>query len=905
MILRSAAFPKGAGRRSLLGRCAGCRSAAALLLVLGLSTCGDSTGPPPVALIELLDGLLSAEVATSLSFSVRIDEASGIPIEGTPIVFSPSLGSGTVLPTTLTTGATGQVMVTWTLGETAGTQSVRVSAGEKSIVVEASATPGAPEAVVSFSGDTQIGVVGAQLDAPVVVQVQDRFGNGVPGVLVIFEPVTGSVSATHVTSDEAGNAQTGWTLGEHMGPQSLTATSDADAVTFSATAEPGPPSSVTVVSGDEQTGQVGMALQEPLVLDVRDEFANAATGATVTLSGDGSADPTNQTVDADGRISARWTLGTVSGPQVLTVAAGVASVDMQAVAVPGPPSLVEAVSGTAQQSYATATLTDPIVARVLDEFGNVVPGGDVSFVVTEGGGTVVPLTVRSDADGRAQSVWTLGVVIGGHALEARVEGADSGLFTAEAVSGPPAQLVSPSGNAQTAVVAATLPDAIVFEVLDVFGTPVPGALVTMTVSGGGGSLEPDSAATSTTGRVSTVWTLGTTAGPQAVEASVPGVSVPTTVSATALAGPPTEIVANSGDGQTPVVETSVAVAPSVRVSDAFGNPVAGVSVSFVVVAGGGSATGTAQATNALGIATVGSWTVGSAVGLNTLSAMTSGIGSVTFSATSVLTPVFDIYLRFVGTPPTASQRVAFDAASSRWAQLVTADLTDVSLVVAAGGCGGLGHPAIDEIVDDVLIFAQVDSIDGPGGILGSAGPCFVRAANGLSIAGSMRFDVDDVDELEASGNLGDVILHEMGHVLGIGTLSGWYDILQDRGGPDPFFPGAAAVSHYTTAGGTAQSPVPVANTGGGGTRDAHWREANMGAELMTGFLASGMPNPLSAITVGALQDLGYVVNHSAADAYNVSSGLRLEADELIQLIEMAPPPPLVIDEHGRVIPIRR
>ena len=103
-------------------------------------------------------------------------------------------------------------------------------------------------------------------------------------MLVIFEPASGSVSATQVTSDEAGNAQTGWTLGERVGPQALGATADADSVSFSATAEPGPPSSVTIVSGDGQVGQVGVALPEPTVLDVRDEFANAATGVNVTFS---------------------------------------------------------------------------------------------------------------------------------------------------------------------------------------------------------------------------------------------------------------------------------------------------------------------------------------------------------------------------------------------------------------------------------------------------------------------------------------------------------------------------------------------------------------------------------------------------------------------------------------------
>ncbi len=462
-----------------------------------------------------------------------------------------------------------------------------------------------------------------------------------------------------------------------------------------------------------------------------------------------------------------------------------------------------------------------------------------------------------------------------------------------------------SGNGQTAVVATTLPESIVWEVLDVAGTAVPGAPVTFTVTAGGGVVDPGSASTSTAGQVSATWTLGTTAGAQSIEASVPGVPAPTTVSATALPGPPTQVAINSGNGQSPLIQTAVAVSPSVLVTDAFGNPVQGVAVTFEVEAGGGSATGTEQVTNAVGVATVGSWTVGSAEGLNALSATASGVGTVTFNATAVLAPVFEIAVRFTGTPPSASQRTAFEVAASRWQQLVTGDLSDTPLVAAAGACGGLDHPAIDETVDDLLIFAEIVAIDGLGGTLGSAGPCVIRLSNGLPVAGFMRFDEADLASLEASGSLGDVILHEMGHVLGLGALSKWYDILQDRGGPDPFFPGTAALSHYTAAGGTAPSPVPVANTGGGGTRDAHWREAHMGRELMTGFLSLGVSNPLSAITVGALQDLGYVVSVLAADAYTVSPGLRLEEDELIQLVEIAAPPPLGVDEQGRVMPIHR
>jgi len=66
------------------------------------------------------------------------------------------------------------------------------------------------------------------------------------------------------------------------------------------------------------------------------------------------------------------------------------------------------------------------------------------------------------------------------------------------------------------------------------------------------------------------------------------------------------------------------------------------------------------------------------------------------------------------------------------------------------------------------------------------------------------------------------------------------------------------------------NPVPVENSGGAGTVDAHWRESVMGKELMTGYV-SITSNPLSSITVGSLADMGYTVIYSYADPYTVNS----------------------------------
>ena len=94
----------------------------------------------------------------------------------------------------------------------------------------------------------------------------------------------------------------------------------------------------------------------------------------------------------------------------------------------------------------------------------------------------------------------------------------------------------------------------------------------------------------------------------------------------------------SGDGQTARINSNVAVAPAVIVRDANNQPVSGVSVTFAIEAGGGSVTGATAVTNASGVATVGSWKLGSTVVTNTLAATASGVtGSpVRFNATTRL-----------------------------------------------------------------------------------------------------------------------------------------------------------------------------------------------------------------------------------------------------------------------------
>jgi hypothetical protein len=197
---------------------------------------------------------------------------------------------------------------------------------------------------------------------------------------------------------------------------------------------------------------------------------------------------------------------------------------------------------------------------------------------------------------------------------------------------------------------------------------------------------------------------------------------------------------------------------------------------------------------------------------------------------------------------TPSQQAIFALAAARWSQIIIGDVPDVGAI------------------DDLEIFAQGVAIDGVGGILGQAGPTAFRPATFLPFQGIMQFDSADLANLESSGQLVDVILHEMGHVIGSGTIWNNLGLLTGAGGADPRFTGANATTEFNNRFGTAVPDVPVENTGGPGTRDSHWRESTFNNELMTGFLNPGV-NPISRITIGQWQDLGYQVNYLAADPY--------------------------------------
>lgn len=237
---------------------------------------------------------------------------------------------------------------------------------------------------------------------------------------------------------------------------------------------------------------------------------------------------------------------------------------------------------------------------------------------------------------------------------------------------------------------------------------------------------------------------------------------------------------------------------------------------------------------------------------------------------------YDITLRFFGAAMTADQQQLFHNAAARITQIIKGDLVNAAASpVNLNQCPNVTESIpINEEVDDVIIYASIRSIDGPGKILASAGPCYTRATSvgDMTAIGVMSFDSADLNTLAAGGSLQNVITHEMLHVVGIGTLwtSKEPDLVTDTGTATPKYNGVFARQACVAAGGTlaCSSYVPVEGTPEPvGTRDAHWRENTFNQEMMTGYLDPTAP--ISAITIGGLKDLGFVVDESQADAFTM------------------------------------
>lgn len=432
------------------------------------------------------------------------------------------------------------------------------------------------------------------------------------------------------------------------------------------------------------------------------------------------------------------------------------------------------------------------------------------------------------------------------------------------------------------------------------GRPAAGVRVDFEVVSGGGHTDLATAISGLDGIASVQWTLGLRVGPQELLAS-PGAGLEAVVTVTAHAGVPARLIPLSVSGRG-IRGNVVDSLPQVRVEDSAGVGVAGEPVTFSPASGSGFVGRAVVMSDSLGVASPGAWRLGVAPGAQRMTATVRDL-SVDFAVLAEVPPVdrLRIDLRFLG-PYAEAESAAVAQAAVRWQTLIRSQLPD--LTISSTGppppeCGVVAGESIDDVVIAVRFFDV--GPDPVAQLLGEATICLARAESLFPAVGLITLYTEEINR--GGFELRSVALHEIGHVLGLG-MGPWA-----FGNGGVAFVGARARQAYLLAGGLAPTYCPE-STGflcrgfpPITTIGNHWSEAVFGTELMTP-LANGPHEPLSAVTLAALRDMGYVADEYGADPFQILvSGTPLAAPSRSRVSDRVVSRPLArITRDGRVIP---
>ena len=520
---------------------------------------------------------------------------------------------------------------------------------------------GIPSSITIVSGNPQNGTVGTALASPLVVRVLDAAGRPVQGQQVTFTVLSGggSVAPPAPTTGADGQASTSWTLGASAGAQQVQAKATGGAapdnlvVLFNAVAGASAAANLIEVSGNGQAATAGSTLPDSLIVRVTDAASNAVAGVAVTwtVAGGGSVSDATTITGPDGRTGVRHTLGAVAGAQSATAtSAGLTGspITFAATATVGTAGKLAINRQPSSSAASGAVFSQQPRIQIQDANGNnVAAAGRAISVELIGSGTLNgATTVSTNSQGLATfSNLSITGPAGSYTLNF------TGTFLGEDFTGVTSDPITLTAGAASKLAFTTQPSAttagaaitpaVRVTIQDALGQTASGATNAVTLAlgsnPGGGTLS----GTTTVNAVNGVATFANLSINNAgtgytLAASAAGLTGAASTAFNVLTGAATTLAASTSPSATTVAGGTAAPTPAVRATDASGNPVAGVAVTFSVV-NGGSVSGESQTTNAAGIATVGSWTIGPTAGTAyQLQAAAAGLNGspVTFTTTA-------------------------------------------------------------------------------------------------------------------------------------------------------------------------------------------------------------------------------------------------------------------------------
>ncbi len=282
-------------------------------------------------------------------------------------------------------------------------------------------------------------------------------------------------------------------------------------------------------AGNFQSGTVNTPLA--LTAQAVSPYTGAGiAGVPVTFSDGGRGgvfNPATVNTDSNGNAATSYTLPKTSGGVTISAASGgYTTATFTETALAGAPASIVTVSGFSQSGIVGTTLPAPLVAKVKDTYGNIVPNASVSFADAGLNGTFSPNPATTGTNGEASTNFTLPTTAKNNFSATASSGsATPATFHETAVAGAPASLIIIAGNKQTGTHGTQLPRALEVTVKDQYGNGVPNVTVNFTDNRSGGSFSNSAPATNSQGAASTLYTLPNTPGTWTITASVRSLSV--------------------------------------------------------------------------------------------------------------------------------------------------------------------------------------------------------------------------------------------------------------------------------------------------------------------------------------------------------------------------------------------
>ncbi|EET9628282.1 TPA: inverse autotransporter adhesin IatC [Escherichia coli] len=514
-----------------------------------------------------------ADGAMANMLRARVTDAFGNALAGQTVSVMAD-NSATVSPTVTTEpDGTVEISVTsQTAGTSAVTASINSSTASRNVTFVADVrTAKIADLVVIKDGSVADGAMANML----LARVTDAFGNALAGQTVSVMADNGATVAPTAITGPDGTVEisvTSQTAGISTVTATINSSSQSRDVTFIADASTAQIADLVVIKdGSEADG----AMANMLRVRVTDAFGNALTGQTVSvLAGNGATTAPTVTTQPDGTVEISVTSQT-AGTSAVTASINNSSLsrDVTFIADVRTAQIADLVV-IKDGSVADGVMANTLRVRVTDAFGNVLAGQTVS-VMADNGATVTP-TVTTQPDGTVE-IFVTSQTAGTSAVTATINSSSQSRDVTFIADVRTAQIASLEVTQDNSVADGAMANTLRVKVTDAFGNTLAGQTVSV-LADNGATVAP----TVITGQDGTVEISVTsqTAGTSAVTASINSSTASRNV--TFVADVRTAQIADLvviKDGS--VADGAMANTLRVRVTDAFGNTLAGQTVSVL------------------------------------------------------------------------------------------------------------------------------------------------------------------------------------------------------------------------------------------------------------------------------------------------------------------------------------